>query len=153
MTGKCEPFAGNAATDYGTENEPNAIFAYEVKTGWLVFSTGFWTHPEHDWIGASPDGFVDASGCVECKCPVNGQTHSEVPAYYYAQVQGVLHCTGRDWCDFVSWTPAALNIIRVTRSLDYWNWMFPLLQEFWGYVQSDTQPPRLKRKPAYKENK
>lgn len=150
MTGKCEPFAGNAATDYGVENEQNAISDYEVKTGRLVMPTGFWAHPSHDWLGASPDGLTLDDGCLEVKCKVDGRTYSSVPDHYMAQVQGCLECTGRSWCDFVSWAPGEIGIIWVDRDPDYWNWMFPLLEEFWEYVKSDKEPKILRRRPEYK---
>jgi predicted phage-related endonuclease len=60
--------------------------------------------------GASPDGLVDDDGLVEIKCPITA-THIEtllgqtVPAKYITQMQWQMACTGRKWCDFVSFDP------------------------------------------------
>jgi predicted phage-related endonuclease len=60
--------------------------------------------------GASPDGMVNEDGLVEIKCP-NTSTHietvlgQEVPAKYLPQMQWQMACTGRDYCDFVSFDP------------------------------------------------
>jgi predicted phage-related endonuclease len=60
--------------------------------------------------GASPDGMVNEDGLVEFKCP-NTSTHietvlgQEAPAKYLPQMQWQMACTGRDYCDFVSFDP------------------------------------------------
>jgi predicted phage-related endonuclease len=60
--------------------------------------------------GASPDGLIGTEGLVEIKCP-NTATHIEtlladsVPAKYVTQMQWQMACTGRIWCDFVSYDP------------------------------------------------
>jgi predicted phage-related endonuclease len=57
--------------------------------------------------GASPDGLVGEDGLLEIKCP-NTATHIEtllsqsVPGKYNTQMQFQMACTGRQWCDFVS---------------------------------------------------
>jgi predicted phage-related endonuclease len=57
--------------------------------------------------GASPDGLVGDEGLIECKCP-NTATHIDtllsqtVPNKYNTQMQFQMACTGRSWCDFVS---------------------------------------------------
>src|SRR5207253_7226161 len=68
--------------------------------------------PHHDIAdaGCSPDGLVGDDGLVEIKCP-NTATHIEtliaksVPTKYVTQIQFQLACTGREWCDFVSYDP------------------------------------------------
>lgn len=154
MTGKAPKFAGNEMTDYGTAHEDDARFAYECETGKVVQETGFWVHPEHDWLGCSPDGIVVGTcDLVEFKCPFNGQVHPAVPAHYMAQIQGQLAITGAIWCDFVSWTPADMSVIGVAYESGYWAWMFPMLEEFMDYVRRDVEPPRLKAKPVYQPRK
>ena len=143
------PFEGNAATDWGTENEPIAISEYEVRSGNLVVPSPFVVHPEFPWIGASPDGLVGDGGCIEAKCPYGQQLYGVVPKHYRPQVAGVLEVTNRSWCDFICWTPDDTEITRVERGREYWAWACPLLQEFWGYVLDDREPPRLKAKPVY----
>ena len=100
----------NAAMVWGTETEPKARAAYEAETGSLVEGVGFVPHPTITMSGASPDGLVGEEGGVEIKCP-NTATHIETilgeePAKkYYDQMQWQMACTGRKWCDFVSYDP------------------------------------------------
>ena len=106
---KGESFS-SAAMEWGTNQEPFARAAYEAKTGVMVEEVGFVQHPQIEWAGASPDGFVDDDGLVEIKCP-NTSTHLDTimsdaaPAKYVTQMQWQMACTGRQWCDFVSFDP------------------------------------------------
>lgn len=107
LTGqKAEGFT-NAAMQHGTETEPLARAAYEVLKDVLVDEVGFVPHPSIQMAGASPDGLVGDDGLIEIKCP-NTATHIDtllsetVPTKYYTQMQFQLACTGREWCDFVS---------------------------------------------------
>ena len=79
--------------------------------------------------GASPDGFVGNEGLLEIKAP-NTATHIDtllsetVPTKYYTQMQFQLACTGREWCDFVSFDnrlPPELQLFvkRVPRDETY----------------------------------
>ena len=108
LTGQIqESFAPNAAMIRGTEQEPIARAAYEAHTGHFVDQTGFVKHPSIEWFGASPDGLVGDDGLVEIKNP-NSATHlayrkaGQAPAKYRYQMMAQIACTGRKWCDFVS---------------------------------------------------
>ena len=100
----------NPAMEHGVNTEYLARQAYEVSRGTFVDKTGFWKHPEIEWVGASPDGLVGDDGLIEIKCP-NTTTHLEyifddvVPTEYYKQMQCQLWVTGRQWCDFISYDP------------------------------------------------
>jgi hypothetical protein len=84
--------------------------AYELKRNVFVDEVGFIDHPTIDMSGASPDGLVDKNGLVEIKCP-ESKTHMEYllsgkpPAKYIPQMMWQMACTGREWCDFVSFDP------------------------------------------------
>ena len=103
---KAEGFT-NAAMQHGTETEPLARLSYEVAQNVLVDEVGFVPHPSIEMAGASPDGLVGDDGLLEIKCP-NTATHIEtllsqtVPGKYNTQMQFQMACTGRKWCDFVS---------------------------------------------------
>lgn len=100
----------NKAMQHGIECEPDAANAYAFRTDAEVEPVGFIEHPRIDMSGASPDGLVGADGLVEIKCP-NTATHIDtlligrVPDKYVAQMQWQMACTGRAWCDFVSFDP------------------------------------------------
>ena len=98
------------AMQWGTEHEPEARAVYEFETDTNVVEVGFIVHPKYEYSGASPDGLVGDAGMVEIKCP-NSATHIEtlqsrsVPKRYFTQIQWGLECTGRRWCDYVSYDP------------------------------------------------
>lgn len=100
----------NAAMQWGTETEPLARQAYELKRGLFVDEIGFIDHPTIANSGASPDGLVGTDGLLEIKCP-NSATHMEtlvtrkIPQKYIPQMTWQMACTGRSWCDFVSFDP------------------------------------------------
>lgn len=110
LTGKMADAFTNAAMAWGTSCEPLARAAYEAMFGEMVEETGLIDHPEIDMTGASPDGLVGSAGLVEIKCP-NTATHiatlleDTAPAKYIPQMQWQMECTGRQWCDFVSFDP------------------------------------------------
>lgn len=110
LTGKPTEGFTNAAMQWGTDQEPNARLAYEFMHDVNVEQVAFVFHPKIQDSGASPDGLVGDDGLVEIKCP-NTATHidtmikQEVPAKYITQMMWQMACTGRKWCDFVSFDP------------------------------------------------
>lgn len=100
----------NAHMAFGTEMEPLARSAYEAETGFSVDEVGFCQHPTIERAGASPDGLVGKNSLVEIKVP-KVATHlayliaGVVPVGYKNQMMWQMACTGRDWCDFVSFRP------------------------------------------------
>lgn len=116
----------SAAMSHGNDFEPEAILKYIERTGNDVnYEQAFVKHD--DWIGGTPDGYVDDDGLIEVKCPYNGGNHLQCiltgqvyNSDYIYQMQGYLWITGRQWCDFVTYDPdliesLQLNIIRVPR--------------------------------------
>jgi hypothetical protein len=115
----------SSAMQHGIDTEPQARATYELRTGALVTEVGFVPHNSINDSGASPDGFVGSDGLVEFKCPQTA-THIDtvltetVPAKYVTQMQWQMACTGRQWCDFVSYDPRLpekmqLFVKRITR--------------------------------------
>ena len=115
----------NTAMEWGTATEPYARQAYEALNNLWVEEIGFAQHPTIERAGASPDGLVGDDGLIEIKCP-NTATHLDtlidktVPKKYINQMQCQMACTGRKWCDFVSFDnrlPEDLQIfvLRVER--------------------------------------
>lgn len=118
LTGTPAESYTNAAMQHGTETEPEARAAYEFYQGVTVREVAFVPHPKIDQAGCSPDGLVDDDGLVEIKCP-NTATHLEtllgqaVPSKYESQMQFQMACTGRAWCDFVSYDPRMPENMRL----------------------------------------
>jgi hypothetical protein len=116
-----ERLTGRAAETYvspdmlwGTENEPVARGAYEIRTGSEVDVVGLVLHPSISNFAASPDGLIDKNGGVEFKAPRTA-THIDymlagmLPPEYEPQVMGNISCTQREWWDFVSFDPRLPN--------------------------------------------
>ncbi|SUF21784.1 Integration, recombination (Phage or Prophage) [Salmonella enterica] len=108
LTGKPEEGFTNAAMMRGTELEPVAREVYALNEFDAVISeVGLIDHPTIAGFAASPDGIVNDDGLIEIKCP-NTWTHLQtlktgVPKYQYLlQMHAQMMCTGRKWCDFVS---------------------------------------------------
>jgi len=111
--------------EWGTENEPNARYAYTLETGREVQEVGF-VIPDHtDSYGGSPDGLVSDDGLLEIKCVkppklVRWRADKILPVEHKPQVQGLLFITGRAWLDFYAWHPLLKPfLIRVEPDLKY----------------------------------
>jgi putative phage-type endonuclease len=110
LTGNPTETYTNAAMQWGTETEPLARAAYEFLRDAEITAVGFVPHAKIIMSGASPDGLIAADGLIEIKCP-NSATHIDTllggstPGKYRTQMQWQMACTGRAWCDFVSFDP------------------------------------------------
>lgn len=125
LTGKPAEGYTNTAMAWGTEKEPEAIAEYEHQHNQKVERIAFVPHPRIDSAGASPDGLVGECGLIEVKCP-NTSTHIDtllsetIADKYVKQMQWQMACTGRSFCDFVSYDPRMpeemqLHVQRVHR--------------------------------------
>jgi len=110
LTGKKAERFQNEAMQWGVEKELEANAAYVFHTDLMIDSVGFIEHPSIPMSGASPDGHVGSDGSVEIKCPMTA-THIDtllsntIASKYIYQMQWQLACSGRQWCDFVSYDP------------------------------------------------
>jgi len=108
----------NDAMRFGTDNEPFARAAYEFHTDATVELVGFVDHPRIAMSGASPDGLVSTDGLIEIKVP-NTATHIDtllsqtIPQKYELQMAWQMACTGRQWCDYVSFDPRLPEEMRL----------------------------------------
>jgi putative phage-type endonuclease len=110
LTGVQEEGFKSGPMQWGIDNEDGARRAYEAATGEFVVEAGLYKHPTIAGTHASPDGLVNDDGLIEIKCP-NSATHigtlkgNPVATQYVYQMQWQMACTGRQWCDFVSFDP------------------------------------------------
>lgn len=110
LTGVPAEKFSNAAMQWGTEHEADARMLYEISSDCSVATVGLVLHPSIDMAQCSPDGLVGDNGLVEIKCPLTA-THistlltQTVEGKYVKQMQWQMACTGRQWCDFVSFDP------------------------------------------------
>lgn len=147
-TGIIQESYSNAAMEWGTQTEPQARVAYEVRTNNFVDQLAFVDHPSIAWFGCSPDGLVSDRGIVEIKCP-NSPTHWEyfkakkAPNKYVIQMQAQMAVTGRDWCDFVSFDPrmpdrSQLLIAQVPKDSEFILFMEAEIKQFLSEVEVEV---------------
>lgn len=141
-------FQGNVATEWGTFNEDGATAEFQMETGLFVQPCGFFVHPEHKWLGASPDGLVGNHALVEVKCPYGLRDKSrpefktaEEQPHYYAQMQIEMACTGRNVCYFYQWAPQGSKVEEVHYSAQWFEENLPALIEFYDFYLSELDNP------------
>ena len=126
LTGEETDFFTTKEMQWGIDNEDNAAQLYGFSRDVEPETIGLVKHPEIDRALASPDRLIGDEGLIEIKCP-KSTTHTkymmeeEVPPEYQQQIFWQLACTGRKWCDFVSFDPrmpgnAQLFVKRITIS-------------------------------------
>lgn len=93
----------------GQMDEPIARAAYEQHYA-PVQEVGFMVRTINgNRLGYSPDGLVGDDGLIEIKSrkprhQLDTILNDKVPTYYMAQIQTGLLVTGREWCDFISYS-------------------------------------------------
>lgn len=118
LTGQKEESFTNSAMQHGIDTESEARQAYEIESFNIVTECGFFNAPDGSMSGASPDGLIADTGLIEIKCP-NTATHietlidKEIDRKYILQMQWQMYCTGRKWCDFVSYDNRLPNTLRL----------------------------------------
>jgi len=146
LTGQREEGFTSGAMQRGTDMEPLARAAYEVSLDAMVTEAAFILHPDHEFTGSSPDGYVGDDGLIEIKCP-NTATHIACiqscshDKKYEWQMQHQMFCTGRQWCDFASFDdrlPESLQLFisRVNRDEDKIKIMTEEIQMFEDELQA-----------------
>ena len=118
MTGLFTESYTNPAMQRGIELEPLARASYEIKHNLIVDQISFVNHPTIKMAGASPDGLVNEDGLIEIKCPspdnhIDNLINDEAPKKYFPQMQWQMACTGRKWCDFISFDPDTNEHLRM----------------------------------------
>ena len=115
---------------------------------------GLFIHETKQFVGASPDLLVECSCCgkgiLEVKCPfciandipthlnldylvrINDEVTLKRKHSYYAQVQGQLAVTKREWCHFLEYTKKGYHLELIQLDKDYWLSLQDSLE--WFYI-------------------
>lgn len=111
-----------------------------------VTEIGFITNDRFPHFGYSPDGLVGADGLIEVKsrdphlhlATIIGHASGDgIPKEYMAQIQAGLMLSGRDWCDFLSFSHGLpMFRARVLPDPDYQAAIAQAAQDFEQTVQS-----------------
>ncbi len=140
------------AMQWGIEHEEDALREYEFIYDAEVTRCGFIPHPKIEMAGASPDGLIGEDGLIEVKCP-QSTTHlrffiyDEIKPEYIAQMQFQMACTGRKWCDFMSYNPnfvgkstgLRMKIKRVLRDEKHIEEINKAVEIFLGEIEQEMQ--------------
>ena len=144
--GEPREFTGNIATEYGTANEPTALFEYRLVTLHDVDKSGF--IPFEDWAGCSPDGLIGTKGGLEIKCPYGLRNSGDLDddglpdtaplvfksideqPHYHDQVQFSMAVTGREWWHFFQWAKNGNKLETVKACKDWQADNMPRLKQF-----------------------
>ena len=154
LTGKAEEGFKSFAMERGTELEPDAVKAYQFYHDAEIHEVGFVGHPTIEMAGASPDRLVGALGVLEVKCPLapahlDALNGGNIKADYRSQMQWEMACTGREWCDFVSFNPdfpeaMRLHTTRVERDADLIAQLDVATQKFLSDVDREVEKLRFR---------
>lgn len=129
----CQTWDGNADTERGHEQEPEARGLYEFLRDVAPVQVGFLRRGP---VGCSPDSLLGHDGLLEIK---TRKPHLQValleagamPPEHKAQVQGQLWISGRKWLDFMSYCPGLPPFItRIERDPVYMAEMAKAIREF-----------------------
>lgn len=110
ITGRAAETYTNAHMERGKELEPEARELYRFANEVELKQVGFVKDAEKG-AGASPDALVADEGGLEIKCCIPDIVIEKIeadkfPSEYWAQCQGGLWVTGREWWDLVIYCPA-----------------------------------------------
>lgn len=133
-------FGGNAATERGTLLEPIARDMYDAKYNTKSHEIGLVQHPEHKWLGGSPDGVTECGKLIEIKCPLTRKIENKVPKHYIAQIQLLMEILDLPECDFIQYrpvtdtTPEEFVVTNVKRDHEWFAYYLPIMKAFWDRV-------------------
>ena len=141
---KCghKKFDGNQATFHGNKYEDEARDIFCAQYGEVAHEIGLRPHPDHPWLGGSPDGITESGKLLEIKCPLRREIKEEVPVYYMPQLQLLMEILNLEECYFIQYKPAEITwpgpvefvVVHVLRDRQWFADSLPVLQAFWEKV-------------------
>lgn len=129
-----ESFEETEWMERGRQLEFEAVKAFEFETDLTTKQIGI-IISDCGRYGASPDRLVGEDGVLEIKCPAPhthlGYLLDGFNADYRPQVQGQLLVSGRDWYDWISYSPEMPMVrVRAPRDPEYIGKLRAALDEF-----------------------
>ena len=141
---KCghKKFDGNQATLHGNKYEEEARDIYCARYGEVAHEIGLKQHPEHPWLGGSPDGITESGKLLEIKCPLKREIKAEVPVYYMPQLQLLMDILDLEECDFIQYKPSEITwpgpaefvVVKVFRDRQWFQDSLPVMKALWDRV-------------------
>ena len=145
ITGMSEDGFRSGWTQRGNDVEAEAREFYELLNNCEVQRVGVCYRNEDKKFSCSPDGLIGEDGGLEIKCP-SASVHigylldGKLPTEYFTQVQGNLFITGRQWWDFVSYSPGIKPlIVRVSPDKEFISKLATSLDNFCNELEKITE--------------
>ena len=155
-----DPFDSRAlfAIEYGKEHEPHALQQLK-EMGYQVTQPSFVVHPEHDWLGMSPDGVLVKGrkgkiAAVEIKCPQTKPATNvkDQKRNYWHQMQLGMECMDIDEMLFFQWYENNSHQEWVDRDASWAETYIPKAKEFMDwYAKASKDPEYIARWSEDKE--
>ena len=82
-------------------------------------------------VEMSPQNIAEKFDDFFLKKGADGELYLPHSHCYYAQVQGELAITNKEWCDFVVFSNNEVVVDRILADLEYWNHLEEKLEEFY----------------------
>lgn len=146
-TNRVPAFEGNAYTEAGNAMEPKARASYEIEHDFIEMKPVCVTHPEHDFILASLDGWNAEVGIILEIKYVSEATHEmakagKVPDHYYPQCQQQLMCVPEaKELHYYSYREGDCAKVVIKHDKEFQERLLFALVAFWKLIKSDTPPP------------
>lgn len=113
------------AMQHGKDTEDEARTMYAFQRAVKIQKVGLIIHPTIDMFAASTDSLAGDDGMLEIKCPET-KTHIKtllgepIDPDHIKQMQAGMACSGRLWCDYISYDPRLpprmrMSVTRVHR--------------------------------------
>jgi putative phage-type endonuclease len=145
-----DPFDQRAmfAITYGSDHEPVAL--EQLKSmGYKITQPSFVVHPEHDWLGMSPDGVIVSGrngkvSAVEIKCPQTKPVKNvqEQKRNYWHQMQMGMECMDIDEMLFFQWYEHEHYQEWVERDPRWAEIYIPKAKEFMDWYADASKDPK-----------
>jgi putative phage-type endonuclease len=153
--GLVEPFAGNAATDWGNLMEPVLLDWYSEHhlDGELHRNHGM-VHAENDWMRGNLDGLVFKDGrphkVIEAKTAHwrladqwGDEGSDQVPDSYLVQCAWYMAIADVNLCDLVVAIDREIKVFHITRDLDLERKLIAKGKDFWENHVLPGIPPAI----------
>lgn len=135
-------FFNNTATLHGNKYEEEARDLYCERYNEICYEIGVVPHPQHPWLGGSPDGITKSGKLIEIKCPLSRKITNEVPKYYVPQVQLLMEILDLETCDFIQYKPSEEFVVTtLMRDREWFSTYLPVMEEFWNRVLKRRNEP------------
>ena len=160
-------FIGNVATQWGHDNEAQAVKEFEFLHSEVL------CHGEQQQFvdmtiafddmelraGCTPDGLLALDGLLEVKCPYgirnqvpDAAAYLEKAPEYIDQVQWQLMVTGRSWCAFAVWTTQGIDCLTINADAEHQERLIEVAAEFQRELDAILADPE-KQKPYLTDKK